>query len=738
MKLIMKLITKLNKIITIVALASLTLSTYTNIAHAQSSDIWSLSHATTASTIRIPVQDAPNVRAKYLTVADLQYGLALTSDTRFGEDIYASTYGASPSASAAVNDAAITAALSSLPSYGGTVRLPCGILSVSATINIGNATTTSKSTVNGITLTGCGPGADSINLGASSVSAATRLQWSGTTNGTMMLIQGPVEGVTVKNLMLDANSIAGTGIHSLRSFHQVVLNVQIIQWRQTAITIDADRAYSCGGCGGAGAPFDQLWEMVQVVDPATTTSSALAIGANANVATANTNELSFVRCTFERGSASTAYGVWLGNTDHDTFVHSEFLHRGSTTGAAVVVASQVGATAFPTNITFVATPIIGGVLQDNTAATWSNTIPAVIFLPYYTADSQQIPPVGANSTTLDVRLAAGFTDQGMPLSGSEQFTLSNNQGMATNQVALGLNGILFEGSTSNSSEGFLTVVDPTADITWTLPNVSGTIVTTGDTGTVTSTMLANVLPANTTSTTSQYFTAYNSTTGVYTKAQPAFSDISGTATGAQTPLAVLLAGTSQTLGSSGSDFSLGMVGNGALLRPATSGAHIYIQAGTALSGGSAAQLSFSDIFGSHIWLDIAANGTLTTGAHIVTSAVASITPTIACTGTGTSPSAPTIAGTDLAYVVTINTGTGTPGSTGTCTVTFGTAYTTNAPPTVCMLVKGASTWGNGATIQETTESTSAPVFTWTNLVGGIATALTVSTSYKFSCISIGR
>ncbi len=113
-------------------------------------------------------------------------------------------------------------------------------------------------------------------------------------------------------------------------------------------------------------------------------------------------------------------------------------------------------------------------------------------------------------------------------------------------------------------------------------------------------------------------------------------------------------------------------------------------------------------------------------------------PTVACTGTGTSPGAPTVdsGGTDHRWTVTMNTGTGSPGSTGTCTVTLASAFSA-ARPIVCMLVKGATAWGNGATIQETTESASAPVFTWTNLVGGVATALTVSTSYKFSCLTIG-
>jgi microcystin-dependent protein len=50
--------------------------------------------------------------------------------------------------------------------------------------------------------------------------------------------------------------------------------------------------------------------------------------------------------------------------------------------------------------------------------------------------------------------------------------------------------VIFEGATANSFETTLSVTDPTADRTITLPNVSGTIITTGDTGSVTRSMLA--------------------------------------------------------------------------------------------------------------------------------------------------------------------------------------------------------------------------------------------------------
>ena len=51
--------------------------------------------------------------------------------------------------------------------------------------------------------------------------------------------------------------------------------------------------------------------------------------------------------------------------------------------------------------------------------------------------------------------------------------------------------IIFEGSTADNNELTITATDPTADRTLTIPDVSGAFVTTGDTGTVTSTMILN-------------------------------------------------------------------------------------------------------------------------------------------------------------------------------------------------------------------------------------------------------
>lgn len=72
------------------------------------------------------------------------------------------------------------------------------------------------------------------------------------------------------------------------------------------------------------------------------------------------------------------------------------------------------------------------------------------------------------------------------LAGTE--TLTNKT--LTSPVVDG-NGIVFEGTTANDFETTVTVTDPTADRTITFPDVTGNVVTTGDSATVSNTMLAN-------------------------------------------------------------------------------------------------------------------------------------------------------------------------------------------------------------------------------------------------------
>ena len=128
-------------------------------------------------------------------------------------------------------------------------------------------------------------------------------------------------------------------------------------------------------------------------------------------------------------------------------------------------------------------------------------------------DLVKVGPVHVGSTAPNVSPASGGTagnskgEQWLDTSGgtyvfkiwdgstwrSEAGEFVNTTGdTMTGSLTMGASAdIIFEGSVDDGFETTLTVVNPTADRTITLPNVTGTVVTTGDSGSVTSTMIAN-------------------------------------------------------------------------------------------------------------------------------------------------------------------------------------------------------------------------------------------------------
>ena len=82
--------------------------------------------------------------------------------------------------------------------------------------------------------------------------------------------------------------------------------------------------------------------------------------------------------------------------------------------------------------------------------------------------------------------------------------ISSNPALTAQTEVMGRNGIIFEGTTADTNELFLTVEDPTSDVTVTIPKRTGTLITTGDTGTVTGTMILDNTIALTTDTSGNY------------------------------------------------------------------------------------------------------------------------------------------------------------------------------------------------------------------------------------------
>jgi hypothetical protein len=116
------------------------------------------------------------------------------------------------------------------------------------------------------------------------------------------------------------------------------------------------------------------------------------------------------------------------------------------------------------------------------------TISSIVF-EGSTADDFELTLAGGDPTA---DRTVSFPDAGGTVvidSAAQTLTSKTLTSPAVSGLTITDGSIVVEGSTANDFETTVTFTDPTADRTITIPDISGTVVTTGDTGSVTSTMI---------------------------------------------------------------------------------------------------------------------------------------------------------------------------------------------------------------------------------------------------------
>ena len=113
-------------------------------------------------------------------------------------------------------------------------------------------------------------------------------------------------------------------------------------------------------------------------------------------------------------------------------------------------------------------------------------------------NGNNIRSVDTNTITILDSLKAATLETGSSLfvadenSSIPRFTSSaTGKALTFDAVPLFSGNVEFDGATAGGFKTIVTVTDPTADRTITLPDTTGTIITTGDSGTITSTMIAD-------------------------------------------------------------------------------------------------------------------------------------------------------------------------------------------------------------------------------------------------------
>ena len=112
-------------------------------------------------------------------------------------------------------------------------------------------------------------------------------------------------------------------------------------------------------------------------------------------------------------------------------------------------------------------------------------------------DGNNIRSVDTNTVSILDNLRAATLETGSGLFAADEnssiprFTSSaTGKALTFDAVPLFSGNVEFDGATAGGFKTAVTAVDPTANNTITIPDITGTLITTGDTGTITSTMIS--------------------------------------------------------------------------------------------------------------------------------------------------------------------------------------------------------------------------------------------------------
>lgn len=242
---------------------------------------------------------------------------------------------------------AIQAAINSLPSGGGTILFPPAVYRISTTLNIGNGTTSSVSTTNGVKLVGQGQIEPSFGFftGYGSVGQSVALTWTGANTVPMIKINGPMQGWGLTNLYLDGQGSATYGLYITSGQFGLVEN------------------FSVGGCS-AGEIYSTsvpLFGSLTVTDAFRNTFNHVNVllpssGAVQGVTLAgqnggsNTSYAVFRDLSINMNGNTSAYGLYLQNTDSDQFFGLQIFNDGGAAKPVTFDYSQVTGSVWPASI----------------------------------------------------------------------------------------------------------------------------------------------------------------------------------------------------------------------------------------------------------------------------------------------------------------------------------------------------------------------------------------------------
>ena len=143
--------------------------------------------------------------------------------------------------------AGIQEAINAGPDRGARTIIPAGTHNLEGTIHVGNGTISAFGTKNQMTIMGMGDGA---GLNEAALGGATHLSWVTPDAKTMIHFHGPVSQITLRDLFLNGNNVAATGVHLFHAHRHNVQRLTIVRVADFGMIIDAHPSPSLFATGG--------------------------------------------------------------------------------------------------------------------------------------------------------------------------------------------------------------------------------------------------------------------------------------------------------------------------------------------------------------------------------------------------------------------------------------------------------------------------------------------------------
>ena len=279
---------------------------------------------------------------------------------------------------------AFDAAIAALPASGGTISL-LGFYAISTVWTIGDGTSTTFSTLNSVRVIGSSIGAGSNDRPADPLTVPTAIKWIGASGGIMVTLAGPISGCSFKNIVLNCNELAKTGLNMVHPDKSTFKNIEVLNNRIYAYILTAYPGNTATNNGANNNYFENLYAESEI-----TNCGGIIIGSNS---TESGGILDVAQCTFiglrlRFDNATTAAGIVLQYTDYMTFINTTVVVKAGGYPLVASCPASTNGTLFPNSITFLNAALMGGALIND--VTWAGTAP-ILFLGFHTGDSETIP-----------------------------------------------------------------------------------------------------------------------------------------------------------------------------------------------------------------------------------------------------------------------------------------------------------------------------------------------------------